>query len=72
MVEPDEGVGRMGGSWKSRDFDAQGWRPPLPPVEARVVTLPGRVVSEAAVVAAYVMSVVAGMVMLLAAMKQGW
>jgi hypothetical protein len=72
MVESQEGVDMMGGPWKSRDFDAQSWRPPLPPVEARVESLPGRAVSEAAVVAAYVMSVVAGIVVMLAAMKQGW
>jgi len=71
-VLPEEEVDAMGGSWRSRDFDAQAWRAPLPRVEARVEALPVGAVSEVAVVAAYIVSVVAGLLVLLAVLKQGW
>jgi hypothetical protein len=62
----------MGGPWKSREFDARAWRPPAPRVDARAEALPAGALAEVAVVAAYVVSVVASLLVLLILLKQGW
>ena len=62
----------MGGPWKCREVDARAWRAPVPRSEARVMAIPGSLLAEATVVAAYIVSVVASLLVLLVVLKQGW